>query len=201
MKLYLNKPSPYARLALVVAHEKNLAGRLELEWVDPWKSPAELAAVNPFSRVPALVTDDGIAIVDSACICDYFDQLGGGRALVHGGVQERSRILRRVGLAKTLTDAAFGTVVARRFGSPGTAPALAERWVGAAGIALKAMEGDDAFSTMREDPDLGDLELAVALGYIDFRLEEIGWRKNGPKLRAWYEAIATRVSMRATPHE
>ena len=59
MKLYLNKASPYARLALVVAHEKGLANDLELQWVDPWALAAEFLAVAPLARVPVLVTDDG----------------------------------------------------------------------------------------------------------------------------------------------
>jgi glutathione S-transferase len=35
MKLYLNQTSPYARLVLVVAHEKELADRIECVWTDP----------------------------------------------------------------------------------------------------------------------------------------------------------------------
>src|SRR4051812_48378324 len=116
MKLFLNKPSPYARLVMVVAHEKGLAGRLDLEWTDPWANPVALTSVNPFSRVPALVTDNGTVLVDSACICDYLDHLGGGRTLVPGELNERARVLRKVGLANTLTDAAFGVVIERRFG-------------------------------------------------------------------------------------
>lgn len=201
MKLYLNKPSPYARLALVVAHEKGLAGRLDLEWVDPWQNPAGLSAVNPFSRVPALVTDDGISIVDSACICDYFDRLGEGRALVPAAMGPRTRTLRSYGLARTLTDAAFGAVIARRFGPPGAEPALAQRWIAAAGSALDVMEGDASTGKSTPDPDLADLALAVALGYVDFRLKEIAWRENRPRLGEWFKAIAARPSMLATPHE
>ena len=104
MKLYLNKPSPYARLVMVVAHEKAIAGRLQLEWSDPWKNPPALCAANPFSRVPALVTDDGAVIVDSACICDYLDHLGSGRALLPVAFDERTPVLRKYGRARTLTD-------------------------------------------------------------------------------------------------
>jgi len=66
LKLYLNKTSPYARLTMVVAREKDLVERLALEWTDPWTDSAELLRANPFSRVPTLVTDDGLTIVDSA---------------------------------------------------------------------------------------------------------------------------------------
>ena len=201
LKLYLNKPSPYARLALVVAHEKGVADRLDLEWTDPWKNPVELCGVNPFSRVPALVTDDGVVIVDSGCICDYFDRLGGGRALVPAGLPARIATLRKYGLARTLTDAAFGAVIQRRFGPAGTEPALAARWIAAAGSALDAMEQDSPMGGTACAPDLGDLALAVGLGYIDFRLKEMAWRQDRPTLAGWFRAMNARPSMQATPHE
>jgi len=200
LKLYLNKPSPYARLVMVVAHEKGIAGRLQLEWTDPWKNPPVLCAVNPFSRVPALVTDDGAVMVDSACICDYLDHLGGGRALLPVAFEERTRVLRKYGRARTLTDAAFGAVIERRFNPSGGEPALSSRWIAAANCALDSMEREPvAFQTV--SPDLGDLALAVGLGYIDFRLKEMAWQRNRPNLSGWFKAIGTRTSMQATPHE
>ncbi len=199
MKLFLNKPSPYARLALVVAHEKGLAGRLELEWVDPWKTPAPLAAVNPFSRVPALVTDDGAHLVDSGCICDYLDHLGGGRPLLPDDLPGRVDVLRRYGLARTLMDASFGAVIQRRFRADEGEPELAARWVAAAKTALDAMEA--SFERSSSEPDLGDLGLAAALGYIDFRLKELAWPAGRPRLAEWYAHIQARPSMQATPHE
>ena len=43
MKLYLNKTSPYARLVMVVAHEKGLEKKIEPHWTDPWESaPSKL---------------------------------------------------------------------------------------------------------------------------------------------------------------
>jgi glutathione S-transferase len=200
LKLYLNKPSPYARLVMVVAHEKGLADRLELEWVDPWQNPAALVEANPFSRVPALVTDDGTVLIDSACICDYLDHLGPGRRLVPGSMQARSRTLRKYGLARTLTDSSFGVVIERRFNPAAGEPALAARWLSAALLALEAIEKDPSMTASVEAPDLGDLALAVALGYIEFRLGELAWRNGRPRLAGWYSGMSARGSMQATPH-
>ena len=200
MKLFLNKPSPYARLVLVVAHEKGLAERLELEWTDPWQNLPALTAANPFSRVPALVTDDAGVLVDSACICDYLDQLGAGRRLMPEDLPSRVTVLRKLGLAKTLTDSTFGAVIERRF-NPGGEPALAARWLGAARLALDLFETDSALTRSVKEPDQGDLALAVALGYIDFRLQEIEWRASRQRLSEWFAAMAKRPSMQATPHQ
>ncbi len=200
MKLYLNKPSPYARLVMVVAHEKGLADRLELHWVDPWQSPEALTRVNPFSRVPALVTDDGVTLIDSACICDYLDRLGPGPALVPEDPRSRTAMLRKHGLARTLTDASFGAVIERRFNPGAGEPALAARWLAAAQTALDSIERDASITSINEPPTLGDLAMAVALGYIDFRLGELEWRSGRPRLAGWYAALAERKSIRATPH-
>ena len=48
-----------------------------------WSNLAEVRAVNPVGRVPALILDSGEALFDSSAILDYIDQLAGPqRALV-----------------------------------------------------------------------------------------------------------------------
>ena len=47
-------------------------------------------------------------------------------------------------------------------------------------------------------PDMAQLALAVALGYLDFRHGDRAWRRGRPALAAWEAAIAARPSLRAT---
>ena len=47
-------------------------------------------------------------------------------------------------------------------------------------------------------PDIGQIAIAVALGYRDFRFAEDDWRTARPKLAAWFETFARRPSMQAT---
>lgn len=142
MKLYLNKASPYARLALATAHETALADRVETVWTEPWDDAPELLAVNPLAKVPALLTDDGIALIESGCICDYLVSLSGRDDLLPAPARARAGTLRR--------------------------------------------------------RDLGDLAVAVAFDYVDFRLPEIAWRTQSPGLAAWVDAVCARPSMQAT---
>jgi glutathione S-transferase len=46
--------------------------------------------------------------------------------------------------------------------------------------------------------DIGQIGLACAFGYMDFRFPDDGWRDSRPDLAAWYESFAARPSMRAT---
>lgn len=198
MKLYLNKTSPYARLVMVVAREKGLAARVEPVWTDPWASPAELLAVNPFAKVPALMTDDGQVIIESACICDYLDGVGRGRKLLPAENGARAAVLAKYGTGRAFIDAAFGVTIERRFLGTGVKSALVERWLAALGRAAAALEqkigllGDDS------EPDLGDLAVAVGLCYTEYRLPEVGWRTDAPGLASWLDRMAERPSMRAT---
>lgn len=60
-----------------------------------WSNLAEVRAVNPVGRVPALVLDSGESLFDSSAILDYLDQLAGPqRALVPPREPERHQVLR-----------------------------------------------------------------------------------------------------------
>lgn len=60
---------------------------------------AQLHAINPLVRVPALVTKDAWTLVDSATILDYLDRLvGPEKALLPAGGQERTQILNLIGI-------------------------------------------------------------------------------------------------------
>jgi glutathione S-transferase len=46
-----------------------------------------------------------------------------------------------------------------------------------------------------ETPGVVDITAAVALGYLDFRLPYLEWRKGHEPLAAWYTAFAQRPAM------
>ena len=197
MRLFLNQASPYARLARVVVHEKCLADQVELVWTDPWASPPELLAVNPAAKVPALVTDDGQAIVDSACICLFLDEAGRGATLFPKGIPA----LVKYGLGRSLIDAAFGVTIERRYAHPQGTAVLAERWLAAVDRTIAVLAQDTTVPGSHGQPDIGDLAIAVGLGYVDFRLPEVHWRESAPALSGWLDAIGERPPLRLTRPE
>lgn len=197
MKLYLNKTSPYARLTLVTAHETGLAGRIETVWLEPWADPPELLAVNPAAKIPALVTDDGTALIESACICDYFIAQSGRTELMPQPPHEREDVLRRLGLGRAAMDCAFGTVIQRRFNN-GADTALSQRWLRALPRLAGALDTLSAGRRSVRQPDLGDLAVAVAYDYVDFRLAEVAWRKSTPALARLVDTVCARPALTAT---
>ena len=86
-----------------IAHEhRPLSGAVPEERI-------ELQKVNPLARVPALVTDDGEALVDSATILDYLDRLvGPEKALTPAGGPERTKVMALIGLAVGAVEKSIG---------------------------------------------------------------------------------------------
>jgi len=200
MKLYLNKTSPYARLVMVVAHEKSLADAINPVWTDPWTDTEALVAVYPYSKVPVLIARDGAPLTESQCICEYLDEIGGGRRLLPAEGALRLPVLRKIGLARGLIDAAFGVTIERRFHGTKQESALAARWLVSLGRAFTTLERQTAALDIAV-PDLGDLTLAVGLSYTEFRLPELAWRSRAHRLAMWFDRVATRASLRATAPE
>jgi glutathione S-transferase len=188
MKLYNNRPSPYGRLVLVVAHEKRLIDRIEVHQVDPWSDPAELLAATPVGKVPALVTDDGTLITESTTISAYFDEVGAGPELIGN---DRLPVMARTALARGIIDAAFAVAIERRRPPERQWDAWIDRQRRAIARTLeKVVAGGDRF-------DLGDIALACGLAYMDFRLPDIPWRTHAA-LAAWLDRVNQRPSMLAT---
>lgn len=188
MRLYNNRPSPYGRKVLVVAHEKQLLDRIEVIQLDPWSDPPELVAATPLGKVPALITDDGTLITKSALIAEYFDAIGPGAKLLDA---DRLSTLRRTALAQGLIDAAFALVIERR-------RPVDRQWEAWSLRQEQAIERTLMKTTAPDSFDLAGITLACGLAYLDFRLMEIAWRSFRPDLAGWLDEVAQRPSMRAT---
>jgi glutathione S-transferase len=80
----------------------------------PWSTFGDadkIAPYNPLRRVPTLVLDDGEALIESAIILDYLDELvGEERAMIPPHGIERRRHLRIAALATGLGDKSVSLV-------------------------------------------------------------------------------------------
>ena len=73
--------SPYARRVAISLHHYGLD--FEHRLINAWDSYNDVAVANPIVKVPALITEDGTAIPESALILDYLDcRVGPERALM-----------------------------------------------------------------------------------------------------------------------
>ena len=196
MKLYYSATSPYARKVRVVALEKGLDERLELVLANPWPDPTAIVGFNPLGKVPVLVTDDGLPLYDSPVISEYLDDIGTGAALIPASGSARWRVLRTQALADGLLDAAVVIVLDGRRPAAERSVTATERAAEAIrrAVAALAAERPQAAAAF----DLGAIATAVALGYLDFRLPELGVGASHRALHEWWHAVRERPSLAAT---
>jgi len=196
MQLYGSLRSPYVRKVRCVAHELGFDDRIELVPVvnTPQAIDPALEDVTPVGKIPALRLPDGEVVLDSLLICERLDAMAESPRLLGDG-QTRAATLFLHTVGDGMIDAVF-------------------RWLGEAwrpGDAMssviqnlmrtkldRCLDWLEARQLNPSRPMLGEITVAVALAYLDFRCDAFGWRDAHPALAEWHSRIIKRRSMSAT---
>lgn len=200
MKLLYQTHSPYARKALVFAHEVGMARHIEVvhHETSPTLRNDEVFAQNPLGKVPVLLRPGLSPIFDSDVICAYLDTLHTGRRLIPAEGEARWQALRVQAVAQGLADAG----IALRWESVRRPEAL--RYAPLRDGYVEKLTATYDWLEQYLDVDsplhVGHIALATALSWIEFR-ELPGFRAKHAKLSEWLDEFETRSSMRATPLE
>ena len=155
-----------------------------------------MAAANPVGKIPALVRDDGPALFDSRVISRFLDDRAGAGLYPAGSLWD---VLTLEAAGDGICDAAVGIVYERRFRE---GPGLVwDDWIeaqwGKVARTLDALE-TRSMPLLQAPLHAGQIAVGCALGYLDFRLPERGWRDGRPALAAWEARWAERPAMVAT---
>jgi glutathione S-transferase len=196
MRLHWSPKSPYVRKVMICAHELGLIERLELvRSVAAMLKPNErLMQDNPLSKIPTLVLDDGFTLFDSVVICEYFNDLVGGSLFPRQGA-DKWQALRWHAFGDGLLDALILWRNERERDVP--LPALLDAFELKTRASLKQL--DDEAQALNETPfSIGHIAVGCALGYLDYRFDEWGWRTVAPRLADWYAEMRARPSFRHT---
>ena len=196
MQLYYSLNSPYARKARIIIHELGLRPRVE-DVIVTLPADAKLRAINPLGKIPALILDDGSVIYDSPVICEYLDELGNGGFFPRGReAHERWRALTLQALGDGLADAVVRRNQERRLADGKRSGEVLERQTKA--IEASFAVADRMAPEFPAEPTIGELAVACAIGYLDLRVPEDGWRERYPRLAAWLHVFSQRPSLQAT---
>lgn len=198
MKLYYSPSSPYVRKVSIVALETGLDGRIERipAATTPVAPNEAVAKANPLAKVPTLVTDDGEMLFDSRVICEYLDSLHQGTKLFPAGAA-RWRALRLQALGDGLLDAAL---LVRYEGFLRPEDKRWKDWADGQMIKVRGALADieKLAPGFGDTLDIGTISVACALGYLDFRYEDMNWRGSHPQTAAWATRFFARPSVKAT---
>lgn len=198
MRLYHSPTSPYVRKVMILLMEAGRADAVTLvpatgTPVDPATMPV---AQNPLGKIPCLEREDGPSLYDSRVICRYLDDV-----LKAGMYPEGARLWDTLVLEAT-GDGVLDAAILMRYEThvrPGERqfePWLEGQWA-KVDRALDALEGR-WMAHLHGPLDMGQVAVACALGYLDFRHGGRDWRTGRPALAAWETKMAARDSLRAT---
>ncbi len=204
LKLLYAPTSPYVRKVVACAHFSGLIDQIELldSAANPVRRDDRIAVHNPLAKVPTLILPDGQSLFDSRVICEYLADLGQNTHLFPAAGPRRWQALGQQALGDGLLDAALLAryeVLARPEQS---------QWQGwrdaqlvKVNACLQVIEQQAATLAQRE-PTIGELTLACALGYLDFRFPELDWRAGRPNAARWEAEVRALPALQSTiPHE
>ena len=189
MKLYGSRTSPYVRKVRIVMIEK----RIECDFLEEnvWSADTTVTLHNPLTKVPVLVLDDGITLYDSRVIVEYLDGVTPVSRLIPDSGRERALVKRWEALGDGIGDAGLAIFLERKRDAGGQSKDWIARQIGKvnSGIAAAARELADREYCHGLSLTLGDISLACALLWLEFRLPEIQWRANHLNLKKWVEGL------------
>ena len=183
--------SPFGRKIRIGADVLGLDREIAIEPADPADPNDTVRQQNPLGKIPALVLDDGTVLFDSRVILEYLDDRAGGGKIIPKDAGARFAALRLQALADGLMDASILLIYEGRWRP---AERHEPKWVdyqaGKVARVLSALETE--LPSLDAPPNVGQITLACALGYRDFRFAGT-WRKDHPRLVAWLDTFAARV--------
>jgi glutathione S-transferase len=196
MQLLYNTASPYARKCRILICELGLDDKVaqqDVGMLSPLHTEASLFAVNPLGKIPVLLLRQEQALQDSRVICEYLNHFAAGPFFPDGNARFLS--LQCQALADGLLDAAL-TIRYQLGFCENPWMQLIEKQRVRKQQALQALE--DTFDEWKEDFTVGEVAIACALGYLDFRFAEWNWRQRYPRVADWFTGMSARQSLADT---
>lgn len=184
-------PSPFGRKIKIAAAVLGLRDRIQIEMTDTNDPADSIRRQNPLGKIPALVLEDGLILFDSPVILEYLDAMAGGGRIIPRDGKARWEVLRLHALADGIMDAALLQVYEKRFRPEELQSA---RWLDyqAEKVTRTLDVLESSPPALTSIPDIGQIGLACALGYLDLRFEG-QWRERYPKLVQWLDDFAAQT--------
>jgi glutathione S-transferase len=192
--------SPYTRRVAITL--KVYGVPFEQRALSGFDDRAEVRASNPLGRIPALVLDNGEALVDSGAIIDHLDEAyGRERALTPAAGADRRAVLRAAAIMMGACDKGLQAAYHRNHSPP---EKRHQPWIDDCVAQMtNALAAIDAMA----DPDepyllLGRLTQADVTAFVAERLARVGLGVDTdgstPRLRALTRRLAEEPAFRAT---
>ena len=185
MKLAYSAASPYVRKVNACAIARGIDSKIE-RWKVGTTDPA-LLDFNPLSKVPTLVTDDGVMLYDSPVICEFLDSIGMAPKLFPPAGPARWKALCQEALGDGILDATQPR--RRELTLPQDEGRKGYIALQQGKVTRAVAEFEKQAGSLGNLDTIGEITIGCALGYLDFRYANEPWRPGHPKLTGWYEKV------------
>ena len=194
--------SPYVRrvaIALIIAKTPFIHRPISL-----FRHIDQFSKLNPLLKAPTLLTDDGVALMDSSLILDYLAGVNSRiAALTPSKAPQRLEALRATGLALTVMEKAVQRHYERMLRP---AEKQHEPWVdrvmGQLSAGLSAMDAElPGSGWISGELGLADITVACAFGFTHALLADVVETSRYPNLGAFCARAEALPPFRAAPPE
>lgn len=193
MKCYITANSPFGRKVRIAAYETGLADEVDWQIITPAERTEIIPAINPLGKIPVAILEAGDILFDSPVICAYVDSLNHDHPkLIPDAADQRWAVITLEALGDGLGEAVVAASAEDSKPDDKRTQAIVDRQMGKVNSALGAlnkMAGD-----FNDPPMMGEIAVACALGFMEFRNVVPGWRETYPVLSGWYAEILKRQS-------
>ncbi len=199
-RLYQYPLCPFSRKVRLVLAEKGVEAELVEEF--PWARRDEFVDLNPAGQTPVMVGERGAALIDSAAICEYFEETVEKTPLLGASAADRAEIRRltiwfdqkfyaEVGHS-LLAERMYKRIVERSSPDGGALRAAGRNLENHLGYIEYLLDHRRWLS----GPTIGlaDLAAAAHLSVVDY-LGALDWRAHA-SAKQWYSAIKSRPAFR-----
>ena len=200
MKLIYSPASPFVRKTVVLAHELGMIDKIELVPVatTALNTANEAKSANPLGKIPVLLRDNDTSLFDSRVICRFLNDMAEGNLYPSDNLYD---VLTLEALADGMMESAVSMVYEKRLrAQEQQSPDWIEAQWGKVTSALATLD-QGQMSALNGSLNMGQIGVACALSYLDFRHSDRNWRKDHAQLSDWHTAFCDRKSMRATEPE
>ena len=198
MKLYHSPTSPFVRKVVVLLHELDKSDAVSLETVTTtaFATDEGLKAANPLGRLPALERPDGVTLYDSRVITAYLNDLYAGRMYPANSARWETLTLEASGDGIMDSAVSMAYELRLRPEEKQSSEWIEAQWekVSRALTVLNARW----MSHLSGPMNIGQISVACALSYLDYRFGARNWRSGNDALDHWHAGFSERPSMQAT---
>lgn len=199
MQLLGTPGSPFVRKVRILLLEKGIPHEYVIE--RPSGPGSRVPQFNPLGKIPVLVRDDGRGLYDSSVIVDYVEGLKAEPKFIPDAFEDRIEVKRWEALGDGVAEATVQ--IHHEYRKP------KEKWGDAAFFEKHRKKIDRGLATMERDLgerefchgtqlSLADIGAGYALGYLDYALPDIDWRKDHPNLKRLDARLMQRASFAGT---